>query len=84
MSNIARQAAEEVLLSVIADILPALDCSLVTPDKNLADLGADSVERVEIIMTVRDLLGVEDSLATLGGLRNIGELIERLAGGSPS
>ncbi len=69
---------EAVVRSVIADILPDVPASEVTEDRNLRDLGADSVDRVEILSLVLHRLGRTDPLSEFAAVPHLGALFERL------
>jgi polyketide biosynthesis acyl carrier protein len=64
--------------AVILDILPSLTPADLDDAVHLKDLGADSVDRVEIIMGVLDRLDLREPLSTFSDLPNIGALIELL------
>ncbi|WP_020634865.1 acyl carrier protein [Amycolatopsis alba] len=72
------QEVTHTLHKVIADILPGTGPEQIHPDKHLRDLGADSVDRVEIIVQVTDLLGIDLPLSNFGSLRDIRELVDYL------
>lgn len=69
-----------VLLDVIAEILPHIPAEEITDDKNLRDLGADSVDRVEIISSLTQRLGRDDPLSSFAGVPNIGALVAYVGG----
>lgn len=64
--------------AVILGILPSLTPADIDESVHLKDLGADSVDRVEIIMGVLDRLDLQEPLSTFSDLPNIGALIELL------
>ena len=70
------------LLDLIAhhtrEILPGLDAHRFVPSDRLADLGANSVDRAEIVVLVQESLGLSVSRVELFGPRNIGELADLL------
>lgn len=68
----------QVLLDVIAEILPDLNPQEVTDDRSLRDLGADSVDRVEIIALLTDQLGLSVPLSAFAAVPDIGALIKFL------
>jgi polyketide biosynthesis acyl carrier protein len=70
------------LLAVLAEILPGLSPAEVTDDKTLGELGADSVDRVEIVTGLVHRLGQDRSIAALADEPDIGRLIARLSEGS--
>ncbi len=73
------QVAEAVTDAILA-ILPALSPADIRPDAHLKDLGADSVDRVEIIMSVIDRLGIDEPMSSFGNLPDVSALIRFLAG----
>lgn len=60
---------------VLATILPGLDPHQVGGDRHLRDLGADSVDRVEIILGLMERLGVDEPLASFGDLPDVDALV---------
>ncbi|HEU5333224.1 MAG TPA: phosphopantetheine-binding protein [Actinocrinis sp.] len=74
-TDIARAVAEAV-----AEILPAVPVAEITGRRHLKDLGADSVDRVEIILTLLDRLGVELPLSRFADLPNLDAVIDLLHG----
>jgi polyketide biosynthesis acyl carrier protein len=75
----SREAAAGALRQAIAEILPETPQEQIVDDKQLKDLGADSVDRVEIIVRASGLLGIDQPLSAFGGLPDIGALVDRLA-----
>jgi polyketide biosynthesis acyl carrier protein len=72
--RVARTAVYEVILGILPSLRPAdIDESL-----HLKHLGADSVDRVEIIMGVLERLGLQEPLSSFSGVPSIGALIELL------
>jgi polyketide biosynthesis acyl carrier protein len=61
-------------LNVLPDLLPAD----ITIDKNLTDLGANSVDRVEIVLYSLDDLHLKIPIAELHGVRDIRALVDLL------
>lgn len=58
------------------EILPGLDDHQFTESDRLVDLGANSVDRSEIVMMVQEALSLSIPRVELFGPRNIGELAE--------
>jgi len=58
------------------EILPGLDAHQFVASDRLADLGANSVDRVEVAMLMQESLGLSVSRVELFGPKNIGELAE--------
>lgn len=73
--------SEEILpliTEAIVEVLPELDGHPFTESDSLEDLGADSMDRAEIVMTVLERLDLEIPLVDTHGPRNLGELAELL------
>jgi polyketide biosynthesis acyl carrier protein len=76
-----------VISSVIREILPAVDPAAITGGRHLRDLGADSVDRVEIIIAVLDRLGLDQPLSAFGSLPDIDAMVSllgELSAGQPA
>lgn len=63
---------------VIGTILPGVPPGQVVGDVHLRDLGADSVDRVEIILGVQERLGMDEPLSGFSDLKDIDALVEFL------
>ena len=72
-SDIARAVVESV-----TEILPAVPAAEVTGRRHLKELGADSVDRVEIILTLLDRLGIELPLSRFADLPDLDAVIDLL------
>ncbi|WP_202533132.1 phosphopantetheine-binding protein [Streptomyces sp. SID3212] len=77
----ARTRAEQALYEVIRSILPALAPEEITGDKHLRDLGADSVDRVEIILGVTRRLGIDEPMSNFSAVPDIDGLVDHLSRG---
>jgi polyketide biosynthesis acyl carrier protein len=70
------------ILAVIAqharEVVPGLETHAFQGQDSLADLGANSVDRAEILMLVQESLGLSLPRVALFGPRNIGELADLL------
>jgi polyketide biosynthesis acyl carrier protein len=70
------------LLQIIArhtrEVLPGLDAHTFVESDRLADLGANSVDRAEIVMMVQESLSLTIPRVELFGPKNIGELADLL------
>ena len=64
---------------VIREIMPDLHDREIPGDRHLKDLGADSVDRVEIIMTLIERLGVDGGMSGFADLADIDALVGHLA-----
>ena len=66
----------EQLQAIIADQLE-LDAETITPDSNiLDDLGADSLDVVDLIMSVEDEFGIEVPDEALEDIRTVEEMVK--------
>jgi polyketide biosynthesis acyl carrier protein len=70
---------DRVVRDVIIAILPDLDRSTIRGESNLKDLGADSVERIEIVLQLKRRLAVNDDLERFSKLHTVDALVRFLA-----
>jgi polyketide biosynthesis acyl carrier protein len=75
---LARTEVAALVRGVVGSILPALPAAEIVEDRHLKELGADSVDRVEIILTVLDRLGVDEPMSSFSSLPNLGALVDFL------
>ncbi len=61
------------------EIMPGLDQHSFKPEDRLADLGANSIDRADIVMMTLEALSLRIPLVELANARNIGELSALLA-----
>jgi polyketide biosynthesis acyl carrier protein len=73
-----RDAVAALVRDVIGTILPGLPVSAMTEDQHLRELGADSVDRVEIIVSILDRLGLDEPMSSFSSLPNLGALFDFL------
>lgn len=67
--------------SVLADVLH-IEADAVTEDKSIVELGADSLDQVEIVMSLEDEYGVsipDDDLPKIQTVKDIVDEIKKLA-----
>jgi polyketide biosynthesis acyl carrier protein len=74
----ARENIERLVREVIASILPHVPAESVSGDKSLKDHGADSVDRVEIIVSIMNRLGIDEPMSNFNNIPNINELVNYL------
>lgn len=67
-----------VVTEAVTEILPAVPAGEVTGDRHLKDLGADSVDRVEIISMALERLGLDEPLSSFADLPTIDAMVELL------
>jgi len=74
--NMNSEKILEVIITKIKDVKPELENAAMRSDDNLADLGANSVERSEIIIMTMEALDLRIPLVETYGPTNIGELAQ--------
>jgi polyketide biosynthesis acyl carrier protein len=62
----------------ILEILPQVSPKAISPDKSLVDLGANSVDRMEVVTLTMEDLGVKIPLMSFAGVSDIGGLVSVL------
>lgn len=78
MSSAPLQPVRGEVYAVILDVLPSLLPSDINESLHLTELGADSVDRVEIIMELLHRFGLSEPMSSFSELPNIRALIELL------
>ena len=69
----------EQLQKIIAEVLD-VDASSVTPEKSFADdLGADSMDRMDIILRLEDALGISIPDEALENIATVGDAMKAIA-----
>ncbi len=64
---------------VITTIMPSLPRAQIDDARHLKDIGADSVDRVEIIMLLRERMGLNAPMSLFGDVPDIAGLVTLLA-----
>ncbi|MFF6918557.1 phosphopantetheine-binding protein [Streptomyces sp. NPDC012466] len=75
-----RAETARLVREVVTEILPGVDPELIGGTRHLKDLGADSVDRVEIIAALLDRTGVDRPMSDFSDLPHIDSLIDFLSG----
>jgi polyketide biosynthesis acyl carrier protein len=74
--------SETQLVDVIAacarEVVPGLEDHAFTRADRLAELGANSLDRADILIRVLEILSLEAPRTTFAGAKNIGELADLL------
>ena len=68
----------ELTIDNIVKTLPGLLPETITPDKGLRQLGANSIDRMDIVTMTAETLGLRIPMAELAGAESVGALIELL------
>lgn len=66
----------ELLVKHTQEVIPELEGRALTQQDSLRDLGANSLDRADIIMMTMDELSMRFPLVELAGAKNLGELAE--------
>lgn len=66
--------AIQTVISVVRDILPDIDPELVTAKSVLADLGANSVDRVDVLAMSMEEVGVRVPMMTFAKANTIEDI----------
>lgn len=69
----------EKVKAIIIDQLSISDADMVTADTTLEDLGADSLDLVEVIMAIEDEFDVQIKDEDLENLKSVGDLINYIS-----
>lgn len=65
----------EVVKKVILEILPFLSANDVSVDRSLKDLGANSIDRMEVVTQSMEELGLKIPMVEFGKVQNIKGLV---------
>lgn len=66
----------EVIKGSLLDILPALEPARIVPEESMKNLGANSIDRADVIIQTMEALELKFPLHELGGLKNIQDLVD--------
>jgi polyketide biosynthesis acyl carrier protein len=61
-------------------VMPGLGADVVTPDVSLSDIGANSLDRMDIVVASQDALGITVPAAAFGDAGNVRQLVDVLHG----
>jgi polyketide biosynthesis acyl carrier protein len=73
-----KQEIFEIIKRNIAEVLPDVDGARVQPDISLRDLGANSIDRADILIQTMESLRLKFPLHELGSVKNLGGLVDFL------
>jgi polyketide biosynthesis acyl carrier protein len=68
----------DVIVRCTREVLPDLESHEFRPEERLADLGANSIDRAEIVVLVLEALSLRVPRTEVFGPNNIGELADLL------
>jgi len=69
----------EIVKGHVLEVLPDLSPEEVTPGRSLSELGANSVDRMEVVSLSLESLGLDLPLMSFAGVSNIEGLVDVLA-----
>ncbi len=78
----SKQQVFETVKGAIREVLPDLDPSQISIEKQLKDLGANSIDRMEVVTISMEALGLKLPLMTFAQVGNIEGLVDVLVGKS--
>lgn len=76
-------AVLSAIRSSVRVVLPEVDPALVTEDVSLTDLGANSIDRVDVVTMAMDTLGISLSVTEFTDVHDIGSLARLLRRHTP-
>lgn len=68
----------EVVKNVIMEVLPDVGSDMISLEKNLKELGANSIDRMEVVTISMEELGLKIPLMSFAQVNNIEGLVEVL------
>jgi polyketide biosynthesis acyl carrier protein len=73
-----QEGVARVVRETICSILPNLRAEEIVGSLSLANHGADSVDRVEILLSIMNRLGIDEPMSNFSSIPNIDELVNYL------
>lgn len=68
----------EMIVHHLREVVPELEGTAITPQDRMADLGANSIDRAEVLMMAMESMSLQIPRVELSGAGNIGELADLL------
>ncbi|WP_372362124.1 acyl carrier protein [Xanthomonas sp. NCPPB 1325] len=72
----SQQHILEVIIRHVRDVVPGLENHVFTPGDSLREIGANSIDRADIIMMTLESLSLSIPLVDMAGAQNIGEIAD--------
>lgn len=69
----------KVVKNVISEILPGVQSELISIEKSLKELGANSIDRMEVVTMSMEELGLKIPLMSFAEVSNIEDLVDVLS-----
>ncbi len=70
----------EIMKEAIGFVVPEIETENVTPEDSLKELGANSIDRAEIIIMAMEDTNAKLPLVSFGEAKNIGQIVEIIYG----
>lgn len=70
-----KEAIYELLTGAIVEIIPEIEVDEIQPEISLKDIGANSVDRMDIIVRTMELTQVNIPLVKFGGMKTIKDIV---------
>ncbi|MFC0498028.1 acyl carrier protein [Streptomyces mutabilis] len=70
----------QTLKEVFVDVVPEVEIDRITLQDSMRDLGANSIDRAEIITETMEQLDIAVPMVSFAEARNIGDIVAVLAG----
>jgi polyketide biosynthesis acyl carrier protein len=68
----------QILVRHASNVLTDVDANLITRESSLVELGANSMERSEILLNAIEEMGISIPVVSLFGPKNLGELSDKI------
>ena len=76
VTDVSRESIAASVREAIRAVLPSVPVEAIAGDKHLRELGADSVDRVEIILMILDRHHLKEPMSSFSQLPNIDALVD--------
>ncbi|GGQ48425.1 acyl carrier protein [Streptomyces mutabilis] len=78
--NMSQDQIFQTLKEVFVDVVPEVEIDRITLQDSMRDLGANSIDRAEIITETMEQLDIAVPMVSFAEARNIGDIVAVLAG----
>ncbi|OKP52611.1 acyl carrier protein [Serratia marcescens] len=78
MSQTSKEDIFNIIVNNLLETLPHLDAGAITQEHSMRDLGANSIDRADILLSSMEAINVIFPLHEAASLKNIGELVNFL------
>lgn len=70
-----------VLKAVLGEVVPEVDVDAVTPEDSMRELGANSIDRAEVITLTLERLGISRPLVRFADAGDLADIVEIMCAG---